>query len=162
MPWFATALPYIAMGLSAAGSVYAGVQQQQAAEEQADILEYNAQVAKEDAAAEREAARIEAEQVERQARITKGQQLLYYGASGFTNAGTPLSIMADTASQYQQDISLVLSGGDRSASRSMSQSMIYGQSASAQRRSGQSALYSGMLNGLSSGMGSYTKYKGIK
>jgi hypothetical protein len=148
--------------LTAGSAVYSGITAQQSAKEQADILEYNAQVAREDAAAEREAAKVEAEQVARQARITKGQQALYYGSSGFTTSGTPLSIMADTASQYAQDISLVLSGGDRAASRSMSQSMIYGQSASAQRRSGQVAMYSGLLSGMTSGMGSYTKYKGTK
>jgi hypothetical protein len=157
MAWFAAALPYITTGLSVAGSVMQGQAQQKAANDTADMLEYNASVSRADAEAARTAAAEAEKKIERQQNIMHGKQMAAYGKSGFTTAGTPLTMMADTIAEFAKDRYTALWSGDVEAKRILSQGVIYDASANAQRKKGQNDMYNSLLSGLVSTGSSFGK-----
>jgi hypothetical protein len=148
MAWFAAALPYISAGVGVVGSVMQGQAQQEQANETAKILEYNASVSREDAKAARIAASEAEKKLARQEALTVGKMKSFGAKSGFTTAGTPLAMMADTVAEYAKDRLTTLWTGEIEAERNESQANIYGMSARAQRKAGQNAMTNSLLSGV--------------
>lgn len=131
---------------SAAVSAYAsyesGVQQEKAADFNAQMATYQADQAK-------QAAQAKAEIYERDVERRMGTMRQQYAASGveLSNAGTPLSVMMDSAVTAAKDVVRIKAGGDVSAWGFMSEAALstsQGQSAMA---GGQIAAGASLLGG---------------
>ena len=152
------AMPIMA-GLTMTGSYMKGREEQGQAESTADILEYNKAVEQENAKAVQYPSVAEQAKLERQKRLMIGKQAVGYGKSGFTQAGTPLSIMADTVSQYELDKATTQWNANIQAGKYESQANIYGASAEAQRQKAKTALPRALLTGAMSAGNIYAASK---
>lgn len=142
-----------------AGSLIQGQQQADTSSANAAILEYNRQVAEQDAIAALEAGEYEKQQLERQRRLLLGAQKAAFSSSGFTLSGTPLAIMSDTLAQFELDKLIVGQNAATMVNRYRSQASIYGYSAANQRSTSSTALRSSLLTGISNAA---TFYMGSK
>lgn len=138
----------VAAGTAATGSVIQATNQAQYANANADVLDYNAQVERENARAAMYAGEADKAKLERQKKIAVGQYLARQGASGFSMAGTPLSMLADMVSQYELDEETTMWNARTKAGQYRSQADIYNYSANAQRSKAKNALGGGLLSGL--------------
>jgi hypothetical protein len=132
-------------GLQMFGGYMQGQEEKAQANATADILEYNAAVERESAKAERYAADSEIEKLNRQQKLTVGAQRAAVGKSGFTMAGTPLAIMADTISQYELDRQTALWNAEVKAGKYESQANIYESSAKQQKQKASRAIGKALL-----------------
>jgi hypothetical protein len=103
---------------------------------------YNAQLRERDAGVALQQADRDAEQVRLAGRRTEGSLLAGYGASGVTLEGSPLDVLAMSASQAKYDEETVLYKGRLKASG-------YDTSAVLERFGGQTAMEQGKLNASS-------------
>jgi hypothetical protein len=133
--------------LSMGGSYLKGREEEAQAESTADILEYNKAVEMENATASEYAAEAEAGKIARAERQALGKARTFWGKSGFTMAGSPLSYMNDLVTQYELDRATELWKGDVQASKYRSQGAIYGASAQAQRDKAKTAIPRALLGG---------------
>jgi hypothetical protein len=147
----------ISAGVGMVGAMVQGNAQRQQADETAKILEYNAAVNKEDAAAARMAASEAEKKLSRAEAIALGKMKAYGSKSGFTTAGTPLAMMADTVAQYAIDKSTALWTGEIEAGRYESQGNINLMSARAQKKAGANAQTNSMLSGVVSAGSTFGK-----
>ena len=92
MAWVGIVAAAIAAGASVAG----GLQQQEQAKVNAQVLEDQARVQK-------QAAALEADTLRRQAEAVKSRQRAAYAASGVTLEGSPLQVLEDTAAEAELD-----------------------------------------------------------
>jgi hypothetical protein len=138
------AMPAFA-GLQMAGGYMQGQEEKAQANAAADVLEYNAAVERESAKAERYAAESEVEKLNRQQKLAIGMQRAAVGKSGFTMAGTPLAIMADTISQYELDRQTALWNAEVKAGKYESQASIYESSAKQQKQKASRAIGKALL-----------------
>ena len=106
---------------SAGFSAYSAYQGQKAQQSQAEnaaaISEYNTQVSEQDATAAEMSAEAAAERQQRQGAELQATQKAQYGRSGVLFGGSPLTVMADTASQLELDRQMILYEGATTASR---------------------------------------------
>jgi len=143
MGWAMAAMAGLQMG----GSYLKGREEESQAEATADILEYNKAVEEENAKAAEYAAESEADKIKRQEQLALGKTKAFYGKSGFTMSGSPLSYMNELVTQYELDRATTLFGGRTQAQKYRSQGAIYGASAEAQRQKAKSALPRALLSG---------------
>lgn len=102
------ALPFIqaaAAVFSAVGALSSGNAASSAAEYNARLAERNAQISRDQAAAD-------AEQQQRHARLVIGTARAGYGASGITLEGSPLDVLAMSASNAELDRQSILYRGE--------------------------------------------------
>lgn len=131
----ATVVPYIPLITGVAGGFSALEQGRQ----QSAVLEYNAQVARQQAQAELERARLEEAQFRRQTRLFQGTQRAAMGASGaVVGSGSFGDIIADDAIQAELGALAIRYGGQQ-------QARFYSQQARLDRRSAASARQTGIL-----------------
>ena len=125
----AAAIPYIALAISAGGTVYQGVQGNKQAKREAAILEQEGAYQKQKAAQEERLSR-------RDAHILQGRQqvLLSAGGQPLTSA-TALNLLTESTTQEELDALTIRYGGDVAAASARSK-------ASAVRKVGKSALRS--------------------
>jgi hypothetical protein len=147
-------------GLQMFGGYMQGQEEKAQANAAADILEYNAAVERENATAERYAAESEVEKLNRQQKLAIGTQRAAVGKSGFTMAGTPLAIMADTVSQYELDRQTARWNAEIKAGRYESQANIYESSAKQQKQKASRAVGKALL-GSAIGAGSVYASSGL-
>ncbi len=115
MPFLAAAAPFIAIAgsvIGAVGTIISAVGQSQAADYNAKVARQNATYAEQSAQQQRQ---IAAENERRQRlRTTKllGAQKAGYAKAGVTMEGSPLEVMAETASQGELDALNIRYGGE--------------------------------------------------
>ena len=143
------------IGLIMGGSYLKGTAEEQQAKATADILEYNRDVEYENAKAAMYAGESEADKLDRQKRMILGKQTAAYGAKGWNLEGTPLSIMADTVSQYELDKATTMWNARTKSNAYISQGNIYEASADAQRQKARTAVARSLLSGAVSAAGMY-------
>jgi len=97
-------LMMIGMGVSAAGTLYTGMQNYQAGQ-------YNAAMAREEAKTQEVLTDIEIQKHRRDVKRLKSAQIARYGASGVTLEGSPLLVMADSAAEAELDEALIRYSG---------------------------------------------------
>ena len=100
----AAVLPFIAAGaaaVSAGGAIYSGV-----AQSQADS--FNATVAQNNSLAASQMASLQADEQQRQAALAMGATKAGYGAAGVTNDGTPIDVLAFSASNAEEARQIIL------------------------------------------------------
>jgi hypothetical protein len=123
----AAALPFVALaaaGVQAMGSVMQGQQQ-------ASADRYNAQVASQNAAATQEQTAASEQIQQEQAQRTIGSTVANYGASGVvSNTGTPLDVLANSASNAERDRQNILYKGQLQAAGYTDQAQLDSASAS--------------------------------
>lgn len=132
MPFMAAAAPYIALaatalgtGVSVLSAVGQGQAQKAAMKEQSRAAAYNRQVAEQNAQAVEAAGRLDIEQQRREHLQILGAQKARYGAAGVIMEGTPLEVMAQTASDMEQDILTTQYNYDVKAARWRSEAGFY-------------------------------------
>lgn len=130
-------------GLQAYGQYQQGKAAQQQAKSEQAWHNYNAQVAKREAAAEKEATRAEAKQHARKAKMFQARQRALIGASGVNIEGSPLLVMEDTAEQLKLEEIDILKRGQRKASRFESQSILDMSMGSMAKKRGKAGLQAG-------------------
>lgn len=131
----ATMVPYIPLITSVASGFSALEQGRQ----QSAALEYNAQVARQQARAEIERARLEESQFRRRARQVQGAQRAAMGASGaVVGSGSFGDIIADDAIQAELGALAIRYGGQQ-------QARFYSQQAQLDRRRAASSRQTGIL-----------------
>lgn len=143
----------IAMLASAAvgtvGTIYSGMQQAAAAEDQAQIAENNA-------AYEADANKQQAEKIRRMAKAQRGEANAALAASGVKlGEGTPLAIQKDIIQKSEEDaLSAMLTGSRALKSGSDQADML--------RASGEAASTSGYITALSTGATAYGNWKTLR
>lgn len=103
-----TALVVASTAVSAIGAISAG-------NAQADAYRYQAQVADQNATAARQQAQTAALIQQEQAKRTMGATIAAYGASGIAMEGTPLDVLANSASQAERDRQQIIYKGEMQA-----------------------------------------------
>ncbi len=107
----ATAAILIGGGLLAASQIAEGRAAEQQGKFAKQIALRNQKALERQAVAEREAASIKSDQIARQEKIVKGQQIAAAGKSGGQIAGSTLSFLADTARQFSLSRNFALRAG---------------------------------------------------
>lgn len=127
------ALPVIMLVASTAVSAIGAISQGNA---QASANRYNAQMADQNAIASQQQAEASAAIQKEQSRKAIGASVAAYGASGFTTEGTPLDILANSASTAERDRQNILYKGQLQAAGYQSQAELDRASASNAERQG--------------------------
>lgn len=132
-----------------AGSIYNGMQQAAAAEDQAQIAENNA-------AYEADANKQHAEKIRRMAKAQRGEANAALAASGVKlGEGTPMAIQKDIIQKSEEDaLSAMLTGSRALKSGSDQADML--------RASGEAASTSGYITALSTGATAYGNWKTLR
>ena len=121
----ATAASLLGTGVSAVGALKASQNEAQGMEAQANASRANAQIAQNEATQQTAATQEKTLELSRQKRLMEGAQIAGYGASGVTEAGSPLEVMANTASQYERDMLMTGYAGDVAAAQKTNEAKIY-------------------------------------
>lgn len=133
----ATMVPYIPLITGIVGGASAIEQGRQ----QSAALEYNAQVARQQALAELERARLEEAQFRRRSRQVEGAQRAAMGVSGaVVGSGSFQDVLADDAIQAELGALAIRYGGQQ-------QARFYSQQARLDRRRAASASRAGIIRG---------------
>lgn len=140
-------LALIAVGTQAAAGFmqYQGTRAQ--AKSEADIAEYNAAMAKNEAQASEAAARFESNQHHRRAAQIIGGQRATYGKSGVAFEGSPLLVIADTERQLNLESSVIRRNASVNKQRYTQQQGIFNMQASGAKSYGKYASAGSLLMG---------------
>jgi hypothetical protein len=134
--------------LSAFGKYREGVQTQK-------IYDANAKIVEQDAAWKAAAAKEEGYKLSRQRNEMIGEQAALYGASGLgLDTGSPLDVMAKTASEYERDIGFTGIAASRALIAGANQASIY-------KYAGKEAYYGGILGAGSTLLSGFGKAASI-
>ena len=136
------------MVLSAVGSAVGAISQIQQGEEQQKWSEYNAAIAERDAEAARQSAEYEAGLKRKEKEKTLARQRALYSKAGVTLEGSPLEMMAGTASEYEMDALMIERGGKLESQRYRSEAKLSRMKGSAARRAGYYGAGSTLLTGM--------------
>lgn len=163
---------FVGLGLGLLGTIYSGVQQRRAADEQAaialaqsrrqgELLEQNSQLARDQAETVARQGWDEEEKLRRRARQMKGEQAAAYGASGVSlSSGSPLDLAYDTNQGLEEDLAqsrenwgrrkfgYVAQAGEYYAKAQMARAAGENQAA-ALKAQGRSAMLGSLLTGAS-------------
>lgn len=132
--------------VSAAGTIYSGMQQAEAADNQAQIAENNA-------AYEADAAKQHAEKIRKAGKAQRGEANAALAASGVKlGEGTPLAIQKDIIQKSEEDALSALLTGSRAIKSGEDQADML-------RASGDAARTAGFTTALSVGVGAYGNWK---
>jgi hypothetical protein len=156
------ALPLVAAGMSAAGSLYGGIQANQQGKAEAAVAERNAQMEVDAAHQSVEIGQGERRDFWREIAQTKGQQQASMAANGLDlSFGTPLNIEWDTTDLANEDASnLYRNIEDRTRGRLINASN-YTAEAKAARQKGKAALIGSVFEAGTSLMSGFQQFKGI-
>lgn len=139
------------LGLSVLG-------QYQAGQAEAATMEANARNAEIEAKSLQESGKAESLKLSRERRQMLGTQASMFGAAGVDlSSGSPLDVMARTASSYEEDLQNLGYSTDAKAASKMYQSSIYDWAAPQRRNAAVINSMGTLLGGLSS-MGRVRKY----
>jgi len=123
--------------------------------QQNKIHKYNAKVAENDAIAAEQRSKFESEKQQRRAKIMQGRLANgLAGNGGDLTEGSPLSLLAESAYNAEVDRQVIIYEGAVSASRSRAR-------AEGERAAGRAALTSGILKGVSQGVGAFGRYSSM-
>lgn len=139
----------VAAAVGAAGTIYNGIQQADAADNQAQIAENNA-------AYEADANKQHAEKIRRMAKAQRGEANAALAASGVKlGEGTPLAIQKDIAQKSEEDALSAMLTGSRAIKSGEDQADML-------RASGDAALVGSAVSVLSTGANAYGNWKRLQ
>ena len=138
----------VALAAAAIGSVVGGIQQSNAASDQAKIAERNQQQAQEAAKQSRIEAGERADISRRDTQRLKSKQLVGFLSSGVRLEGTPLDVLAETERLGEEDVQSILRGGEARASEFGAQAANFGLQGDIARTKGRGALIGGLTQGI--------------
>ena len=104
VPFIGLAVGLLGAGVGAVSSIAQGSAQSAALKSQSNAARYNQSVAEMNANAIRQSGAYQEQMQRDKNRRLIGAQKVGYGKAGVTMEGTPLEVMADTASEQEQDI----------------------------------------------------------
>lgn len=100
----AIALTVASTAVTAYGQYQQGKAQEANLKYQADLQEYNAKVAENNAILSRQAAEADADTIDRQRKVALAKQAAGFAAAGVTiNEGSTLDVLGDTAAEFEMD-----------------------------------------------------------
>lgn len=140
-------LGIISVGTSAASGGLQSMGTRAQAKSEANIAEYNAAIAKNEAQASEAAARFEANQHHRRAAQIIGSQRAAYGKSGVAFEGSPLLVIADTERQLNLESSVIRRNASVNKQRYTQQQGIFNMQASGAKSYGKYASAGSLLMG---------------
>lgn len=121
------------------------------AQNEAAIMEANAEMARRSAVMQQEAGKSDTLKLSREKRQMIGEQVAAFGASGLNvSEGSPLEVMMQTARNFERDIQTTGYNADNRAWSQLSQAAIDEYSADQTRNAGWWKTAGTMLTGLSS------------
>jgi hypothetical protein len=130
------------------------VQQGRAQERSAKAnAEFNAKVARDEAAQKAAAGRLEADRLRRQRIRLTGSQRVGFAKSGVTTEGTPIDVMIKSAAEEELNANLAQHNFDVSAGQSLSQASLFDfrrKQASRFSRAGNIQAGASLLSGVAS------------
>jgi hypothetical protein len=148
------------IALAVAGTAMSAFGQIQQAQRQKAMAEANANLAEQDAAQKQQAAKEEAYKISKERARTLGTQATQYGASGVSlSSGTPLDVLANTAAEYERDITYAGLHGDQARRRGEAEAEIYRFGGEQAATAGWIGAGSTLLTGFGKAYGQY-KYGG--
>jgi len=112
------------MIMAAVGTAVSVMGQIQQGKQANKISQYNAAVAQQNAEATRQSYQYQADQKRAESEKTLARQRALYGKAGVELSGTPLDLMAETASEYEMDALMLEREGKLAIYRGGSQSEI--------------------------------------
>lgn len=121
--------------------------QRMAAEAQAKTMESNAKLAEMESANLITASKQEQEQLSKQRRKAIGEQAAMYSAAGVSLVGSPLDVMAETASEYERDILNASWSGEQKSRAKLYEASLNRWQAQQTRIAGQYQAYGTSLLG---------------
>ena len=134
-------------GMQMKGQYEAGKAAERQAKDEAALDEYNAKLAEREATESKEAAAYEESKFRKGAERLKATQRARYAKAGITFEGSPLDVMAQTASELEMDALMIRRGGQLGYQRYTAESELYkyaGRSALLRGRSARRASQWGM------------------
>lgn len=156
MPFIAAALPYIAAGAAAYGTLEAGAQAEKAGKEQKRMADFNADLAVRDAAQKLDVASAEESRHRKAGAAFKAEQRAGYAKAGVTLEGTPMDFLEETAIRLEGDALNIRQAGYVGYQDSMMEAQLQrwaGRTALARGRNQRRASY------ISAGGNAYGSYK---
>lgn len=133
----AGAIPLIMAGVAAAGAAVSAVGAVRQGKAQANALEYEADIARQQAEQERTASRQEEEGFRRdQSRLLAKRRATMGGSGVDTSMGSPLLASEDFASEVELQAQRIRAGGELRATRLGQQAGLYQSQASGARTAG--------------------------
>lgn len=147
------ALPFIAVGLSVLGSISSANAQKQQAEASAQASIYNAQIAQRDAVVARQQATADAALHARDAQRRISSMVAGFGASGTELSGSALDVLADSATQAEQDNQTIKYKGELRAMGYESTAALDYYAADNARIRGKQAYTSALFSGFGQAIG---------
>jgi hypothetical protein len=155
------ALPYIAMGMTALGTISSASSQIQQGKAQKEAYEANAAIDRANAVAvEKQAAYEEGIQREKADALKSRQRALYAKAGVDITSGSPLLVMAEDMEKAEMDAQAIRYSGNVKKTSYLNKanlSEFYGEQAES---AGKTGAFSTLLSGFGSMGMSYLKYKG--
>lgn len=149
--------------LSAAGSIYGGIQANQQAKYQGKVAAQNARLANEQAADAADRGRLEAQRHWRKVAQLKGQQQASMAANGIdTSFGSAASIAEDTAMLAGEDAEQIYKGAYQEGRGYEINSANHRSEEQAQKMRGKSAMVSGIFSAASSALSGASQYSSLK
>jgi hypothetical protein len=136
-----TTASLLGTGITAAGQL-------QSSKAEADALEANAAISQNEAEQVSQATKEKTLQISRERNRMLGAQNAAYGASGLALVGSPLEVMAQTASEYERDILMTGYTGEIGRTQKVNEAGIYDWSAQQKRKTGRIAAGSTLLTGF--------------
>ena len=131
--------------LSVGASIFGGVSEKRASDDQAELLQEQARL-------EREQAETEAQRKEEERTKFIAKQKVAFLANGVGLAGTPLVVLEDSFQQFNKEIASIRRSGT-------AQAKFLEKEADIKKRSGKAALISGVIGAGSSIAGNIFKGK---
>lgn len=140
LPWVATGVGLLGTGASALAQIQAGKAGQAA-------MNANAQTSVDEANQRRLSAQEDSLKLSRAARQTMGEQIAGYGASGITEAGSPIEVMMNTAKNYERDMIMTGYGAEVGASQKMNEANMLEWAGKQKRKTGYLSAGTTLLSG---------------
>lgn len=141
--------------VSAVGSIVQGQQQAKMAQAEGET---NARIAEMQAAQVKQSAEYEASKIARAKRQALSRSQMLYAKSGvLISEGSPLEVMADTATQYEMDINATRYNADVTAQRLNYEAAVSRNLSNAQARAYKTAGYFGAASTILTGASSMYK-----
>ena len=131
-----------------------------AAKSQSAMAKYNAEVKEQEAKTKREAGGIRANQIRERTRKMLSSQRASYAKAGVTTAGSPLTVMMETAEVGEMDALMTAYNAETGAGRSLSEATVQREIGKSAKRAGRMGVGSSLLGGATTAAGIYARKYG--
>lgn len=145
-------MAYLALAVGAIGGIVGAIGQIQAGNAAAAAGNYNASISDQNASRIRAEAAVEVADKQREIRKQLGSIRAAYGASGIDFSGSPLDVLADSATEGAWDVTKIKYKAEVAAVDQENQANLYRMGASSAQTAGYLGAGASFLSGVSQGV----------